>query len=60
MLCSPTGLGLGFKFFIIDNVYERYPLVKAKYDSTAILWKKLLTDEGLKKIEKQKDIEKVR
>ncbi|KAK0050280.1 GRAM domain-containing protein 4 isoform X2, partial [Biomphalaria pfeifferi] len=39
-----AGLGLGIKFFIIDYIYNRFPRVRRKYDSTYQLWAELPTD----------------
>ncbi|KAH9508179.1 GRAM domain-containing protein 4, partial [Bulinus truncatus] len=39
-----AGLGLGIKFFIIDYIYNRFPRVRRKYDSTYLLWEELPTD----------------
>ncbi|GFR78700.1 GRAM domain-containing protein 4-like [Elysia marginata] len=39
-----AGILLGFKLFLIDYVYNRFPRVKRKYDSTYRLWQELPTD----------------
>ncbi|KAK3733161.1 hypothetical protein RRG08_046084 [Elysia crispata] len=39
-----AGIFLGFKLFLIDYVYNRFPRVKRKYDSTYRLWQELPTD----------------
>lgn len=41
------GLGVGFKVFIIDNIYRKYPKVKEKYDGMAKLWRSLPTKAEL-------------
>lgn len=38
------GILLGCKLFLIDYVYNRFPRVKRKYDSTYRLWQELPTD----------------
>ena len=42
-----VGLGVGFKVFIIDNIYRKYPKVKEKYDGMAKLWRSLPTKAEL-------------
>ena len=42
-----SGLGLGYKVFIIDNVYRKYPKVKEKYDGVARMWRSLPTNNEL-------------
>ena len=51
-MCSSfivTGLGIGYKLFIIDNVYRKYPKVKDKYDGVAKMWYSLPTNSQLEK-----------
>uniref|UniRef100_A0A1X7T3V9 Uncharacterized protein n=1 Tax=Amphimedon queenslandica TaxID=400682 RepID=A0A1X7T3V9_AMPQE len=42
-----AGLGIGFKLFIIDNIYRKYPIVKKKYDGLARMWKSLPTHKDV-------------
>ncbi|XP_064400185.1 GRAM domain-containing protein 4-like isoform X2 [Halichondria panicea] len=44
-----VGLFVGFKLFIIDNIYRKYPKVQEKYDTVHRLWKTLPTDAELYK-----------
>lgn len=37
-------LGFGVKMFIVRSIYNRFPKVKKRYDSTARLWEELPTD----------------
>ncbi|XP_012935583.1 GRAM domain-containing protein 4 isoform X2 [Aplysia californica] len=39
-----AGLYLGIKLFIIDYIFNRFPRVKRKYDSTYRMWQELPTD----------------
>ena len=47
-----AGLGVGYKLFIIDNVYRKYPKVKEKYDGVAKMWHALPTNSQLEKRQK--------
>ncbi|XP_022109820.1 GRAM domain-containing protein 4-like isoform X2 [Acanthaster planci] len=38
-----AGIFLGVKLFITDNIFSRFPRVKAKYDSSYIMWQSLPT-----------------
>uniref|UniRef100_A0A1X7VTC5 GRAM domain-containing protein n=1 Tax=Amphimedon queenslandica TaxID=400682 RepID=A0A1X7VTC5_AMPQE len=40
-------LGIGFKLFIIDNIYRKYPNVKKKYDGLARMWRSLPTHKDV-------------
>lgn len=44
---NSLGLGIGFKVFIINNVYRKYPKVKEKYDGVAKMWQALPTNSQL-------------
>lgn len=52
-----AGIGLGLKLFVLDNVYSRYPRLRMKYDSSELLWHKLLTHAELEKYKTRKEIE---
>ncbi len=41
------GLGIGYKLFIIDNIYRKYPKVKEKHDGVARMWRSLPTNSQL-------------
>jgi len=49
MLFVFSGTFLGIKFFITDPIYQRFPRIKEKYDSTAKLWANLVNDSELKR-----------
>ncbi|XP_019860300.1 PREDICTED: GRAM domain-containing protein 4-like [Amphimedon queenslandica] len=42
-----AGLGIGFKLFIVDNIYRKYPNVKKKYDGLARMWRSLPTHKDV-------------
>lgn len=42
-----AGLYLGVKFFILDAIYNKFPRVRRKYDSTYNMWMNLPTDSQL-------------
>ncbi|XP_033647620.1 GRAM domain-containing protein 4-like [Asterias rubens] len=39
-----AGMYMGFKIFITNNIFRKFPRVKAKYDSAYILWQSLPTN----------------
>jgi hypothetical protein len=41
------GLGVGFKLFIVDNIYRKYPKVQEEFDGVDRMWKSLPTDAEL-------------
>ncbi|XP_067929717.1 GRAM domain-containing protein 4-like [Watersipora subatra] len=43
------GILIGFKLFIINPVYDRFPRVKQRYDGTSRLYSNLVTDAELEK-----------
>ncbi|XP_023932533.1 GRAM domain-containing protein 4-like [Lingula anatina] len=44
-----AGLQVGFKLFIQDPIFNRFPRVKEKYDTVYKMWKILPTDDQLQK-----------
>ncbi|KAL4226208.1 GRAM domain-containing protein 4 [Mactra antiquata] len=38
------GLGFGIKIFIVNGIYNKYPKIKKRYDSTYRMWQTLPTD----------------
>ena len=53
------GLGLGVKIFIINFLYNKYPRLKKKYDSTHRLWLNLPTDSEYKNKFVRAEVDKV-
>ncbi|CAG5117478.1 unnamed protein product [Candidula unifasciata] len=53
-----AGLYMGIKLFIVDYVYNRFPRVRRKYDSTYRLWMELPTDVEYEKINAKSEIDK--
>ncbi|CAL1528869.1 unnamed protein product [Lymnaea stagnalis] len=51
-------LGLGIKLFIIDYIYNRFPRVRRKYDSSSRLWEELPTDIEYEKKYAKSEIDK--
>lgn len=50
-LLKLVGIMMGVKMFIISPVYNKYPRVKAKYDTVSKLWAMLPTDDKLNEID---------
>ena len=53
------GLGMGVKIFITKYIYNKYPRLKKKYDSTHKLWLTLPTDVQYKKQCHREEVHKV-
>ena len=55
-----SGLGIGFKLFIMDTIYSKYPKVKEKYDGLAIMWESLPTHAQVIALQSRTEDEMVR
>ncbi|XP_059143166.1 GRAM domain-containing protein 4-like [Physella acuta] len=53
-----AGLATGVKLFIIDYIYNRFPKVRRKYDSSYRLWQELPTDIQFEKKYVKSEIDK--
>ncbi|ESO91395.1 hypothetical protein LOTGIDRAFT_153833 [Lottia gigantea] len=52
------GSMIGFKLFIIDNLYRKYPRLKKKYDTSHRIWMSLPTDSQYEKRHMTSQIDK--
>ncbi|XP_025106829.1 GRAM domain-containing protein 4-like isoform X2 [Pomacea canaliculata] len=53
-----AGLYLGFKMFILDYLFLRFPRFKLKYDSSYRIWKELPTDAEYEKKSMKSEIDR--
>jgi hypothetical protein len=54
------GLYLGVKLFLVDYLFNRFPRLKIKYDSTYKMWMDLPTDAEFEKQSMKSEIDRVR
>jgi hypothetical protein len=54
-----SALYMGIKLFIIDYVYNRFPRVRAKHDTTYQVWKQLPTEAELERRNTRAEIDRV-